>query len=111
MLELFGGKFEQGETPMAAAEREVFEEYGGPVDFINREPIICPPYEVTGSDYKPKRFVVHAFLAQVVGKPYQPVSTEHIPQSGIWVNPLEIPHMQNVTKASKLAIKSLVVLF
>lgn len=109
LFELFGGGIEPNETPFIAADREVHEEFRFPVRFLNHEPLDAD-YEIKHGRRAGTRVKVACFLAAADGFDMGLSPEIHIPDSGIWVPPEEIPHMENTTPASKLAIAALNVL-
>lgn len=109
-LEIFGGKIEHGESPLDAAVREVSEEFGNDIEFINQIAKTCEPYHFVGPDWKERRVRVHAFLAKALEPVKWILSDEHEDGSLTLVKPAEISTLPNVTRASKIAMNELVVL-
>jgi ADP-ribose pyrophosphatase YjhB (NUDIX family) len=109
MFELFGGGIESGETALIAAGREVNEEFRFPVHFVNHEPVDTH-YEIKHGKRAGTEVKVACFLAAAESFDMGLSPDIHLPESGIWIPPEEIPLMNNVTPASKLAINTLGVL-
>lgn len=106
MLELFGGGIEPDETPLFAADREVSEEFRFPIHFLNHEPVETE-YEIKHGKRAGTMVKVACFLAAAESFDMGLCPEIHLPDSGVWVPPKEIPLMENTTPASKLAIKTL----
>lgn len=109
LLELFGGGVEPGETAFIAADREVHEEFRFPVRFVNHEPLDTK-YEIKHGRRAGTEVRVACFLATADSLDMGLSPEIHLPDSGIWVPLEEIPLMDNVTPASRLAMIKLDVL-
>ncbi len=109
LFEFFGGGIEEHETPFLAADREVSEEFRFPVRFLSHEPLDTR-YEIKHGRRAGTIVKVACFLAAAESFDMGLNSEIHLPDSGIWVAPAEIPQMNNVTPASLLAIDKLSVL-
>jgi 8-oxo-dGTP pyrophosphatase MutT (NUDIX family) len=113
MYEIFGGKVEDGETPIIAANRELCEELGDRdgIEFLNLEPIEFKPYEITRGKNAGRQCRVFGFAVLSSSIDIQLDSREHVLGSEIWVPAPTIEHRQDVTKASKIAMQGLKNLF
>lgn len=109
MYEIFGGKIEPGETPFAAAVREVREEVGRDVDFLTLEPRECKPYEITSGKHVSRMCRVFAFIATPDSMNIHLNPAEHIPGSEVWLSLQEIDNMPRglMTPATSIAINGL----
>lgn len=106
LFELFGGGIEPGETPFVAATREVQEEFRFPVRFLDQKTTETK-YEIEQGRRAGTYVKVACFLAAADSFDMGLDPEIHFPDSGIWVPAQRIPHMDNVTPASKLAISVL----